>query len=72
MEREEMNAMSSLITVRYHSGDTEFRMSDDEPKRGDLITRNGENWVVAEVVETPGGFQVMLRPVTRLEAAVPR
>ena len=59
--------MSSLITVRYESGDTEFRMSDDEPSKGDLITRKGGDWVVEEVVEVEGCFRVWLRPAAELE-----
>ena len=40
--------MSDLVTVRYPSGDTEFRMSDTAPKVGDVLKRNGDNWIVEE------------------------
>jgi hypothetical protein len=37
-------------------------LSDDEPKKGDLITRKGGDWVVVDVVDVEGCFQVRLRP----------
>ena len=54
--------MSDLVTVRYPAGDTEFRMSDTAPNVGDVLKRNGDNWIVEEVVETKLGTQVTLRP----------
>ena len=54
--------MSDLLTVRYPSGAKEFRMSDKAPKVGDVLKRNGDNWVVEEVLETKRGTQVILRP----------
>jgi hypothetical protein len=65
MERKERNAMSGLITVRYQSGDTEFRMSDDAPTIGDVVMRRGEEWVIESVIESDQGFRVMLRPRDR-------
>lgn len=58
--------VSDLLTVRYPSGDTEFRMSESAPKVGDVLKRNGDNWIVDEVVETNGGIQVTLRPGVKL------
>jgi hypothetical protein len=53
--------MSDLLTVRYPSGAKEFRMSDTAPEVGDVLERNGDDWVVEEVVETKRGTQVILR-----------
>ena len=41
--------MSDLLTVRYPSGDIEFRMSETAPEVGDVLKRNGDNWIVEEV-----------------------
>jgi hypothetical protein len=37
-------------------------MSDNAPKVGDVLKRNGDNWIVDKVVETDEGTQVTLRP----------
>ena len=58
--------MSDLLTVRYPSGDTEFRMSENAPKVGDVLKRNGHNLMVEEVVDTNRGTQVTLRPGVKL------
>jgi len=58
--------VSDLLTVRYPSGDTEFRMSESAPKVGDVLKRNGDNWIVEEVVETIRGTQITLRPGVKL------
>ena len=55
--------MSALLTVRYPSGATEFRMSDDAPDVGDTLKRNGDNWIVEEVTQAEDGTSVVtLRP----------
>jgi hypothetical protein len=55
--------VSDLFTVRYPSGETEFRMRDNEPQVGDVLTRNGDNWVVEAVTEAENGSTlVTLRP----------
>lgn len=55
--------MSDLLTVRYPSGETEFRMRDKEPRVGDVLTRNGDNWIVEAVTEAENGSTlVTLRP----------
>ena len=55
--------MSALLTVRYPSGATEFRMSDNAPQVGDILKRNGDNWIVEEVTESEDGTSVVtLRP----------
>ena len=43
--------MSDLLTVRFPSGAKEFRMSDKAPEVGDVLRRNGDNWLVEEVHE---------------------
>jgi len=46
--------MSGLLTVRYPSGATEFRMSG---------ARNGDNWIIEEVTNADDGTSVArLRP----------
>jgi hypothetical protein len=54
---------SKLVTVRYSDGTTEFRMSERSPDVGDILRRDGDNWVVEEVEETDDGSTVVtLRP----------
>ena len=60
--------MSDLFTLRYPSGDKEFRMSDKAPEKGDVLRRNGDNWVVEKVDEDDDGNTVVtLRPQPLLE-----
>jgi hypothetical protein len=60
--------MSDLLTLRYPSGDKEFRMSDKAPKKGDVLKRNGDSWVVEEVHEDDdGNTLVTLLPQPLLE-----
>ena len=55
--------MSELLTVRYPSGETEFRMRDKEPHVGDVLTRNGDEWIVEAVTQAGNGTTlVTLRP----------
>ena len=55
--------MSALLTVRYPSGATEFRMSEDAPDVGDTLKRNGDTWIVEDVTEADDGTSVVtLRP----------
>ena len=61
--------MSDLLTVRFPSGATEFRMSDKPPLVGDRLRRNGEDWVVQEVSQTKTGTQVWLRPPREQDAS---
>ena len=59
---------SVLHTIRYPSGETEFRMSENTPNVGDILTRNGDNWVVEEVREAEDGSTVVtLRPRPLIE-----
>ena len=57
--------MSELVTVRYPSGATEFRMSDKAPEVGDVLVRNGDSWIVEAVSEADQGARhVTLRPAS--------
>lgn len=54
---------SSLVTIRYPEGDSEFRMSEQAPAVGDVLKRNGDNWIVEEVMQNKDGTTlVTLRP----------
>ena len=55
-------AVSDLVSVRYPSGATEFRMIHKAPELGDVVKRNDQDWVVHEVTEAKTGTQVWLRP----------
>ena len=59
--------MSDLLTVRYPSGAKEFRMSDNAPEVGDVLRRNGDNWVVEKVHDDDGNTVVTLRPQPLIE-----
>ena len=60
--------MSDLLTLRYPSGDKEFRMSNKAPDEGDVLRRNGDNWVVEKVHEDDDGNTVVtLRPQPLIE-----
>jgi hypothetical protein len=60
--------MSDLLTVRYPSGAKEFRMSDTAPEVGDVLRRNGDNWVVEKVHDDDDGNTVVtLRPQPLIE-----
>lgn len=59
---------SALHTIRYAQGATEFRMSDKSPDVGEILRRNGDNWLVEEVEEAEDGTTVVtLRPQPRIE-----
>jgi hypothetical protein len=54
---------SELLTVRFPSGETEFRLSDSSPEPGDVLTRNGDSWIVDEIIPSAAGATVVvLRP----------
>jgi len=55
--------MSDLVTVRYPSGGIESRTSDKARELGDVLKRNGDNWIVEEVGPSEDGTAVVtLRP----------
>ena len=63
MEPGERDALNEMHVVRYPSGDKEFRMSEKAPEEGDVLKRNGDNWVVVEIKEDAGGKStVVLQP----------
>ena len=54
---------SALHTFRYSAGVTEFAMSEQIPQEGDILRKNGDNWVVEHVREADDGTAVVtLRP----------
>ena len=60
--------MSDLLTLRYPTGAKEFRMSKPAPEVGDILKRNGDNWIVEEVEEeADGSTAVKLRPQPLVE-----
>ena len=60
--------MSDLQIVRYPSGAKEFRMSETAPEVGDVLRRNGDNWVVEKVHDDDDGNTVVtLRPQPLIE-----
>ena len=50
-----------LIAFRFPSG-TEFRTTD-APEVGDVLTNDGQEWVVVEVTTDGENLSVVLRPV---------
>lgn len=55
-----------VLTVRYPSGETEYRTSATTPDVGDVFNRNGDTWVVDEVTPSASaGTVVRLRPGPR-------
>jgi hypothetical protein len=58
---------SGAVTIHFPSGESEYRLSEKTPEIGDVLTRNGQNWVVAEVAEAKDGTSVVtLRPELKL------
>lgn len=54
---------STAVTIRYPTGESEFRLSEQAPKVGDVLRQNGDNWVVVEVAKAKDGTSVVtLRP----------
>jgi hypothetical protein len=51
--------MSALLTVRFPSGATEFRMTDDAPEVGDVLKRDGDCWIVGDVTRADDGSAVV-------------
>jgi hypothetical protein len=56
---------SELVVVRFPDGRAEYQLSNREtPEAGDVLTRNGDSWVVQEVAHAKDGSSlVTLRPV---------
>ena len=51
--------MSELLTVRFPSGATDFRMSDDAPGVGEILRRKGDTWIVEEIASSDDGTTVV-------------
>jgi hypothetical protein len=55
--------MSDTVVFRFPPEKSEYRMSQKKPKVGDVLKRNGDNWVVVTVDEERNGTTVVtLRP----------
>jgi len=55
--------VSSDTVIYRFAADREYRLSEEKPGVGDVIQRNGEDWVVASVAEVKDGTTVVtLRP----------
>lgn len=56
-------ATSELVTIRYPTGGRVYELSDKTPQVGDVLKRNGDNWIVEEITEErDGSTTVRLRP----------
>jgi hypothetical protein len=54
---------SDAVTLRFPAGEREYRLSARKPNVGDVLKRNGDNWVVVTVEEQEDGTTVVtLRP----------
>jgi hypothetical protein len=54
---------SDLLTVHYPTGGAHYELSDKRPNVGDVLKRNGDNWIVESVTEKKDGVTtVTLRP----------
>ena len=49
-----------VLTVRYPTGETEYRTSATPPNVGDTLRRNGDSWIVEEVTTSEAGIVVRL------------
>jgi hypothetical protein len=64
-----MRSELPVLTVRYPTGETEYRTSYTTPTVGDVLSRNGDSWIVEEVTTSAAGIVVRLAP--GLTPAVP-
>lgn len=54
---------SDAVVVRFPAAPSEYRLSDRKPNVGDVLKRNGDDWVVVTVEEERDGTTVVtLRP----------
>jgi hypothetical protein len=57
---------SQLVSVRFPSGETEFRITAEPPRVGDMLTRGDVEWLVQEIgTDENGRAVVTLVPVVR-------
>jgi hypothetical protein len=55
--------VSDLTTLSFEPIGREYVLSENLPKIGDVLTRNGDNWTVVEIREEADGTStVILRP----------
>ena len=57
-----MSSELPVLTVRYPTGETEYRTSSTPPNVGDRLSRNGDSWIVEEVTTSEAGILVRLGP----------
>jgi hypothetical protein len=54
---------SDVVLIRFPTGGAEYRVGEKVPKIGDVLKRDGNNWVVAGVhSQGDGTTVVMLEP----------
>jgi hypothetical protein len=54
---------SETVVFRFPPEPSEYRLSDKKPNPGDVLSRNGDRWVVVSVDEHKDGATVVtLRP----------
>ena len=59
----ERDAVSDTVVLRFQNEPPEYRLSGKKPKVGEVLKRNGDNWVVERVDEAKDGTcLVSLRP----------
>ena len=51
---------STVVTVRYPNGETEYRSTPEELKTGDTLTCRGATWLVAKVEQAAGSSTQMI------------
>ena len=57
------DAPIEAVTLRFIPLGTEFRLSARKPEIGDIMKRNGDEWIVVDVREdAQGNTVVTLRP----------
>jgi hypothetical protein len=50
---------SGAVTIRFPMGRPEYHLSDKTPKVGDVLKRNGDNWVVVSIEDKKDGTSVV-------------
>ena len=49
----------TVMTVNFPNGEREFRSTEEPPKPGDLMNCRGDDWIVAQVMDTGKGSVVV-------------
>jgi hypothetical protein len=71
---------SQLVSVRFPTGESEFRITAEPPKVGDTLGRGGDEWQVSDVgtdengraVVTLGSVRESNQPLGASGAGIPR